>query len=57
MSELETVINTLEHISTTALPAPQMRRIIRELLLGHLYKMRNKERETYLDDFLGGFGQ
>jgi hypothetical protein len=70
-AKLETVINTLEHISTTALPASQMRRIIRGLLLD-LYKMRNEERareelgrarteckarETYLDKLLEEFNR
>ena len=71
MTILETVINTLEHISTTALPASQMRRIIRGLLLD-LYKMRNEERareelglprteckahDTYLDKLLEEFNR
>ncbi len=71
MTILETVINTLEHISTTALPASQMRRIIRGLLLD-LYKMRNEERareelgrarteckahDTYLDILLEEFNR
>ena len=43
MTNLETAINTLEHISTTSIPAAQMRRIIRETLLT-LYKVRNEER-------------
>jgi len=40
---LDKVINRLEHISTTALPAAQMRRIIRqEILLDVLYPERNR---------------
>jgi hypothetical protein len=41
-TDLEKAINTLEHISTTSIPAAQMRRIIRETLLD-LYKVRNRE--------------
>jgi hypothetical protein len=41
MTRLEEAINTLEHISTTAIPASQMRRIIREVLLNNLYPERN----------------
>lgn len=58
MTNLETAINTLEHISTTSIPAAQMRRIIRETLLT-LYKVRNEERagvkqvdDMYLDKLL-----
>ena len=43
MTPIEQVINTLEHISTTSLPAAQMRRILRETLLT-LYTERNRER-------------
>lgn len=42
MTRLETAINTLEHISTTSLPAAQMRRIIRDVLLQELYPERNR---------------
>lgn len=42
MTRLETAINTLEHISTTTLPAAQMRRIIRDILLQQLYPERNR---------------
>jgi MoxR-like ATPase len=47
MTNLEQAINTLEHVSTTSLPAPQMRRILRELLLKNLYPALNEERKTY----------
>jgi hypothetical protein len=47
MTPLEQVINTLEHISTTALPAAQMRRILRESLRT-LYLVRNQERARLL---------
>jgi hypothetical protein len=48
MNSLAKAINTLEHISTTNLPASQMRRIIRETLL-ELYKYRNEKKmvETF----------
>ena len=37
MTRIEEAINVLERISTTALPAPQMQKIIREVLLKQLY--------------------
>jgi hypothetical protein len=42
MTPIEKAINTLEHISTTAIPANQMRRIIRDILLHDLYPERNR---------------